>query len=167
MCRSQTMSSPNPSPSPSPNPNPVPLVPLVPLNPTTGLSSDYSAIAAKIKSELVDPTYYHDVQHNIHSKSGWKLVGDITETLAKLVIGAATIVVFIGAAYNSQIVSFIGGALNAFSSSLLIFAAYALRESSERTAQVNMILDQVGIKRIPDIIINTTTTTTTPATTEI
>lgn len=113
-----------------------------------------SVLVDKIRKELVDVSYYEDVKYNIESKSRWKFLGDVSEGIAQLLMGVSSILAFAAGAFNYTVLSFIAGAIGVGSLVLLRISAYAMKESSERTAQVNRVLDQIGINKIPDIVIN-------------
>lgn len=111
-------------------------------------------LADKIRKELVDVSYYNDVKYNIESKSRWKFFGDVTEALAQLVTGAAAILAFAAGGFDEKLLSFIAGALSVGSLVLMKLSSYSMKESSERTVQVNKLLDQLGITEIPNIVID-------------
>lgn len=111
-------------------------------------------LATRIKKDLVDPNLYDDVKYNIRSKSRWKLIADISETFAQVLLCASVVLSFASGSFDQRVLSFIAGAFGAASMSLLLFSSYSMRESKERTAQVNIILRSLGINQIPDITID-------------
>ena len=113
-------------------------------------------LAAKIKQELVDPNLYNDVKYNIRSKSRWKFIADISETFAQVFLCASVVLSFASGSFDEKILSFIAGAFGACSLSLLLFSSYSMKESKERTTQVNIILKNLGVDAIPDITIDST-----------
>lgn len=110
----------------------------------------------KVKKELIETTYYRDLKYNIRSKSRWKFVGDFTETLAHILIGIATILAFSAGFFKNEYLSFASGCVSTASLVFIQFSSYSVRESKERTAQVNTILTKLGIDSIPDITIDST-----------
>jgi hypothetical protein len=108
----------------------------------------------KIKTELVEKTYYDDVKYNIRSKSRWKIIGDVTEASSYVMTGIATILAFAAGFSSNTWLSFVAGCFSTGSLVFLQFSSYATRESKERTQQVNKILDKLGIEEIVDITID-------------
>lgn len=115
---------------------------------------DNPQLMDRIKKELVDVNYYDDVSYNIRSKSRWKFIGDACEALSKLVMGSSTILSFAAGSYDYQTLSFIAGSLGVGALVLGGLSSYAMRESRERTDQVNKLLENLGISKIPDIVID-------------
>lgn len=111
-----------------------------------------SDLADRIKRELINETYYRDVKHTLISKSAWKIIGDITEALAHIGIGATAILAFSAGYFDHAILSYISGCVCTISLVLSRFSAYSLKESKERTRQVNAILQELGISQIADVI---------------
>jgi hypothetical protein len=111
----------------------------------------------KIRKDLVEESIYNDIKYNIRSKSRWKFIGDLTETIAHLFMLAGSVLAFATGSFNIINLSFASGSCGILSLSLLRFSSYAMKESSERTVQVNMLLEKIGISKLPDITINPTT----------
>lgn len=107
----------------------------------------------RVKTELIEETYYKDLKYNIRSKSRWKVLSDLCETISHLLIGIATILAFAAGFFKNEYLSFVSGCIGTFSMVFMQFSSYALRESRERTSQVNIILQKLGIDNIPDITI--------------
>ena len=107
-----------------------------------------------IREKLVEESVYNDIKYNIGSKSRWKIIGDITETSANLFILVGSVLAFAAGSFNIIYLSFVSGSCGVISLSLLRFSSYAMKESSERTMQVNKLLDRIGIDKIPDITID-------------
>lgn len=111
----------------------------------------------KIKKDLVEKSVYQDIKYNITSKSRWKFIGDFTESLAHIIIFIGSILAFAATSFNIIHLSFVAGSCNVTSLALLRFSSYAMKESSERTIQVNKLLAKIGLKDIPDITIDSST----------
>lgn len=110
-----------------------------------------SELVDKVKKDLIDVSYYNDIKFNIKSKSFWKAIADITETLSQIFTVVSTIFAFSAGFFNHVLLSFIAGCLGTSALILLKFSSYATKESRERTQQVNMLLEKLGITEIPDI----------------
>lgn len=110
----------------------------------------------KIKTELIQKTFYDDLKYNIRSKSRWKFISDICEAISNILAGIAAILAFAAGVFDYSLLSFIAGCCGTSSMVFLHFSTYAMRESRERTHQVNKILSKLGLDTIPDISINST-----------
>ena len=113
----------------------------------------------KIKKELIEKTYYDDLKDNLSSKSRWKTIGDVTEAFAHLFMGISAILAFAAGSFNLTLLSFISGCVATTSLVLLRFSSYCMKESTERTTQVNKILHKLGIEEIADITVDSTAET--------
>ena len=113
-----------------------------------------SEIINKIRTELVEKTYYDDVKYNIRSKSRWGKMADITSTLSQIMIGAASITAFSSGFFDNPWPPFLAGCFSTMSLVLIQFSSYATKESKDRTQQVNRILDRLGIEEIVDTTID-------------
>lgn len=109
------------------------------------------AIITKIKQDLIEPTYYEDIKNSLYGREKWKKIGDISETISKVLTGFATIFAFAAGYFKLTYLSFIAGCLGTSAIVLLQFSSYAVNESRERTARANIILHDLGIKKIVDI----------------
>lgn len=108
----------------------------------------------KIETELIEPTYYRDIKYNIWGKSSLKLVSDISEILSQVLLGMSVVFAFSAGFFNLLVLAYVSGCLGTCSTVLSKFSSYTKSESKERTEQVNIILEKLGIEEIPDIILN-------------
>lgn len=108
----------------------------------------------KIRKELIEKMYYDDIRYNLRSKSRWKYTGDVSETLAHIIIAASIMLAFATGFFNIKFLSFISGSMNTGALVLLRFSSYAMKESKERTDQVNRLIEKLGFDDIPDITID-------------
>ncbi len=120
------------------------------------LHLQFPASTEKIKKELVETNYYRDVKYNLASKSRWKIVGDVSEAFANILIVLTSILAFSAGVFNYILLSFIAGCFGTLSLALLRFSSYSMMESRERTQQVNLLLQNLGIDSIVDITIDST-----------
>jgi len=108
----------------------------------------------KIQSELIEKNYYDDVKYNLDGKSRWKSIGDKLEALAHIIMGLTSILAFATAYFDDVVFSFVAGCTGILALVMLRLSSYAMRESRERTEQVNRILENLGLRKIPDITID-------------
>lgn len=113
-------------------------------------------LAGKIKSELIDKSYYDDVKYNIQSKYRWKIIGDITETASHILTGLSAILAFSSGFFDNTMLSFVAGCVATLSLIFRQFSSYSMKESKERTDQVNRVLNKLGIEEIVDITVDST-----------
>ena len=109
-------------------------------------------LATKIQKELVDRNYFNDVKYNLASKSRWKIIGDLSEAFSQVFTATATILAFASGFFEYSFLAFIAGCIGTSAIVLKQFSSYCMKESSERTQQVNRILKKLGLNEIPDII---------------
>jgi len=102
--------------------------------------------------DLVDKAYIQDAIHLIDGRNSWKRVGDSCEAAAKLLSGAATVLSFAASSTNHVWLSFAAGCIGTTSLVVLLFSSYSLKESRERTHQLNAVLGSVGIAPLPTIV---------------
>jgi hypothetical protein len=117
---------------------------------------DETPITTKIKRDLLDSMYYRDVKYNLKSRFRWKFIGDLTEALSHVFTGVATILAFASGFFGIELLAFLSGCFGAISLVILQFSSYAVKESRERTIQVNRILRKLGMEEIADITIDST-----------
>ena len=104
-------------------------------------------------NNLINQNYYSDLKYNIGSKSRLKIISDWSDGLAQLLMGISVVLAFAAGYFDHYILSFIAGCMGTISMVVLKFSSYAMKESKERTDQVNLILRKLGIDTIP--IVNT------------
>lgn len=113
----------------------------------------------KIKHELIEPQYYSDIKSNLRGKTCWKDTGDVTETIAHVLIGVSAILSFASGSFDNMILAFVAGCVSVGSGALLLFSKYSMHESKERTIQVNRLLKKLGMDEIENIIVSPNDTT--------
>jgi len=104
--------------------------------------------------KLVNESNVRDIKNGLRCKYGCKCTADITEVIGQLFIGAAAIISFSAPSFNIDYLSYIAGVCGVIGIVLLKFSSYTMKESKERTDQVNRILTANDIMNIPDITID-------------
>lgn len=107
-------------------------------------------LVKKIKHDLLEKSYYDEIRYNIYSKARWKIVADLTDTFAHVFTGISTILAFASGFFNYALFSFLAGCFGTISLVLLKFSSYALDESKERTNEINILLNKLGITEMPN-----------------
>ncbi len=123
-------------------------------SPNIGNMRQNKELKNKISKELIEKTYYNDVKRNLRERCLCKCVGDISEALAHILSGVSIVLSFAAGFFNLYILSFLAGCFGTISMILLACSSYSMKESKERTEEINIILDRLGINDIPNIAID-------------
>lgn len=110
-----------------------------------------TADTKKSIEELINYSYKRDVRDTIYGRFSWRKWSDFYEASSKVFSGVATIAAFAAGAYNDPHLSFAAGTIGTVSLVFMTLAAYATKESKERTEQLNATLVHLGVARVPDI----------------
>ena len=108
----------------------------------------------KIKTDLIIPAYYKDIKSNLSGRYSWKTIGDVSDTAAKILSGCSTILAFSAGFFSIQILPFLSGMIGVTSLVCLQFSSYSMKESKERTTEVNLILNQLDMSNIVDTAVD-------------
>jgi hypothetical protein len=106
--------------------------------------------------KMVNAMYVDDMKTTLFCRCCCKNAADVTETLGHILIAAGAIVSFAAGVWDLSYLSYISGGISVASMSLLKFSSYSMKESKERTMQVNKLLTSLGLKEIPDITFDST-----------
>jgi len=115
-------------------------------------STDFKA---HIVNNIIKPNYLEEVKDFTNNRNVWRKRAMRLETCSKLFIGVGGIVSFSSGFYGYPTLSFISGAISTISLVLLQYANFSYKESKKATTDLNILLDNIGIKKIPEL--NTTT----------
>lgn len=108
----------------------------------------------RIQDELY-PAIVEEASQTMRGRWRWKRAADVGEASAKLISGVAAILAFAAGVYDQPSLSFAAGCTGTVGMVVSGLGAYALRESQERTRQLNAILDTVGISiDVPDVVVD-------------
>lgn len=99
--------------------------------------------------------YPMEVQSLLRTRYFWKRGGDWCEAIAKGLTGVSAVLAFAASAETSQGVTdalaFSSGCVGTFGLVLLTYSSYATRESRQRTAELNNVLNALGITPMPEL----------------
>jgi hypothetical protein len=115
-------------------------------------STDFKA---HIVNNIIKPNYLEEIQDFTNNRNVWRKRAMRLETCSKLFIGVGGIISFSSGFYGYPTLSFISGAISTISLVLLQYANFSYKESKKATSDLNILLDNIGIKKIPEL--NTTT----------
>ena len=116
--------------------------------------NNYSSLASKIKNELIDPTYYNDVESNLICRSNLKIAGDILEIFSKIFIGISSVFAFAAGFFGYKYMSFISGCTSLLALLFYQFSSYTMKESKERNDIVNRIFKKIGLDDMVNIAVD-------------
>lgn len=103
-------------------------------------------------SNLINNTNISDVKRELFCRSCCKISGDIFEVLAHILLIVGTIFTFAGATWPLYtFLTYIGSVLNVIGIGCLRFSAYSMKDSQDRTNEINKILDSLHLQEIVDI----------------
>jgi hypothetical protein len=111
-------------------------------------------VASEIR-DMIAAAYKNEVRSMITWRDVWKRLGDTCEAVAKGLTGVSAVLAFAASAIRdpgtADILSFTSGSVGTIGLVLLTYASYAIRESRQRTSEINGMLDSIGVTPIPDI----------------
>lgn len=113
-------------------------------------------LRAKILKEVVEPTYYNDVESAAKSRGFMKSVGDVIEVIAQLLYIASILVAFAVPSFDIPWLGYLAGGLGVGYKALIQLAIFFHKESEERTKTVNGVLSHLNMKLIPNLYSNIT-----------
>jgi len=109
---------------------------------------------SRVRKEILNEDYFNDIRYNMSSKSRMKIAADVTEILAYLFGTVSIILAFASGFFDNIYLAFAAGTINTISLALLKLSSYFMKESKERTQQVNILLKNRNFNQIPDISVD-------------
>jgi hypothetical protein len=106
-------------------------------------------IKIKIMDEYIEPNYVDDIDSLLIGKKNWKKVGQVFETMSKVLVAVGSILSFSAGTYDDKLLSFIAGSVSVISLSALQFSSFCYRESKKQSGELNNILEKIGLTPIP------------------
>ena len=104
---------------------------------------------------MIAQAYRGEVASMIRWRDLWKKFGDACEAIAKGLTGASAVLAFAASAVRdtktADILSFTSGTVSTVGLVLLAYSSYAVKESRQRTNELNGLLDSIGVTPMPDI----------------
>jgi len=105
--------------------------------------------------DMIAAAYRREVSQAIRWREIWKKSGDIFEASAKGLTGVASVIAFASSAERdpetSSILSFVSGTVGTLGLVILLYSGYAIRESRQRTEELNSMLQAIGVTPVPNI----------------
>ncbi len=109
---------------------------------------------------LIASSYRHEITSMMRWRDVWKKFGDACEAIAKGLTGISSVLAFASSANpnvkTADVLAFTSGTVGTIGLVLLAYSSYASKESRQRTAELNTILDTIGVTPVPDIATSST-----------
>jgi len=116
-------------------------------------SVDYATIDFKehIVNNIIKPGYKKEIEDYSYNRVMWKKRGMRFETTSKIFIGLGSIASFAAGVYDYQTLSFVSGAISTISLVFLQYANFSYKESKKCHNDLNNLLENIGIKKLPEL----------------
>lgn len=105
--------------------------------------------------DIIAGAYKNEVKSFVRWRDIWKRFGDSCEAISKGLTGVSAVLAFASSAIRdtrtADILSFTSGSIGTIGLVLLTYSNYAIKESRERTQELNTLLDRLGVTPLPDI----------------
>jgi len=103
----------------------------------------------KILKDLVEPSYFIDVNETIKGRKCWRISGHVFESLSKILLAVSGVISFAAGVYDDKLLSFIAGTLSTVSLATFQFSLYSLRMHKKNSLELNQLLDKLNIDTLP------------------
>ena len=103
----------------------------------------------KILKDLVEPSYFIDVNETIRGRKCWRISGHVFESLSKILLAASGVISFAAGVYDDKLLSFVAGTLSTVSLATFQFSLYSLRMHKKNSLELNQLLDKLNIDTLP------------------
>lgn len=98
---------------------------------------------------------HHQIQEEVASamdaRHTWHKISNASETASVIFTGVGAVIAFAASFYNIHIIAFVSGICSTIALALKGFSGYAIKESQERTTQVNTELARLGVAPLTTI----------------
>jgi len=103
----------------------------------------------QIIKELIEPSYYGDINETLKGRKCWRISGHVFESLSKILLATSGVTSFAAGVYNDKMLSFIAGTLSTISLATFQFALYSFKQYKKNTIELNLLLDKINIETVP------------------
>jgi hypothetical protein len=104
----------------------------------------------RILIQIIEPSYYLDIESIIKSRRRWRVCGHIFETISKVMIACSGILSFSSGYYAVPVLGFLAGSSSTLSLACVQFSSYCFKESKDNTEELNKLLTKINLDTIPD-----------------
>lgn len=102
-----------------------------------------------IMKELIEPSYYGDVNETIKGRKCWRVSGHVFESMSKILLAASGVISFAAGVYDDKIMSFIAGTLSTISLATFQFSLYSFKQHKKNSMELNLLLEKINIETVP------------------
>jgi len=104
--------------------------------------------------KLVGVAEIDDVRSGLVARYWFRVGSYILEAASELSLAIATILLALESALANPVLKYWAIGLNVGAISLRLLKSYSMRESRNRTLEVNIICKKLGVEELPDIVLN-------------
>lgn len=119
---------------------------MIEANKDTTISYD---VKVKIIKEFVEPLYIDDIKSTIANKKHWKTLGQIFETISKILVALGGILSFSSGYYNNEVFSYLSGCVATISLAMLQLSSFSFKENKKQSEELNVLLKKLGLDTVP------------------
>jgi hypothetical protein len=102
-----------------------------------------------ILKQLIEPSYYGDVNETIKGRKCWRVSGHVFESMSKILLAASGVISFAAGVYDDKILSFVAGTLSTVSLATFQFSLYAFKQHKKNSMELNLLLEKINIESVP------------------
>ena len=103
----------------------------------------------QIMRELIEPSYYGDVNETIKGRKCWRVSGHVFESMSKILLAASGVISFAAGVYDDKIMSFVAGTLSTISLATFQFSLYSFKQHKKNSMELNLLLEKINIETVP------------------
>jgi hypothetical protein len=103
----------------------------------------------QILKQLVEPSYYTDVNETLRGRKCWRVSGHVFESVSKILLAVSSVLSFAAGVYDDKLLSFIAGTLSTTSLACFQFSLYSMRMHKKNSFELNQLLEKIDIEGVP------------------
>jgi len=103
---------------------------------------------------MIGEAEVRDVKAGVASRYTFRVASYVMEALSEIAISVATILLALEVPLGQPTLKYWAIGLNVGGLALRILKAYSMRESRNRTMEINIITKKLGLPDLPDIVLN-------------
>jgi hypothetical protein len=111
-------------------------------------------IRERVLQELIEPSYFQDVEEMVRGRRYWRIAGQKFETLSKIFVAFGGILSFSGGYFHNTILSFLAGSFATITLACLQMSSHSFQQSMRQTKKLNILLEKLRIQSVP--VLNST-----------
>ena len=102
-----------------------------------------------ILKQLIEPSYYGDVNETIKGRKCWRVSGHVFESMSKILLAASGVISFAAGVYDDKMLSFVAGTLSTISLATFQFSLYSFKQHKKNSMELNLLLEKINIETVP------------------